>query len=165
MRLGTCCFTGHRPQSLPWGFNENDIRCKKMKKILKREIIKTINMGYTTFITGMALGFDIVCAEIVLELKKRYPLIRLIGAIPCKTQDKLWQYKDRQRYKNVLAKLDEVRCIYDDYVGSICIIERNQYMINNSSMIIALYNGTSGGTKMTLEYAEKKNLKIIVIKP
>lgn len=33
MRSETCCFTGHRPQSLPWGFNENDIRCKKMKKI------------------------------------------------------------------------------------------------------------------------------------
>lgn len=122
-------------------------------------------MGYTTFISGMALGFDIICAEIVLELKKRYPLIKLIGAIPCRTQDKLWQHKDRQRYKNVLAKLDEVRCIYDDYVGSICMIERNQYMINNSSMVIALYNGTSGGTKNTLEYAEKQNIKITVIKP
>ena len=25
----TCCFTGHRPQSLPWGFNEQDERTIK----------------------------------------------------------------------------------------------------------------------------------------
>lgn len=66
----TCCFTGHRPQSLPWKFNEQDERCLKMKEQLRNEIIKAIKNGYTTFISGMALGFDMICAEIVLELKK-----------------------------------------------------------------------------------------------
>lgn len=81
----TCCFTGHRPQNLPWGFNEKDKRCLKIKKQLKIEIVKAIKNGYTTFISGMALGFDIICAEMVLALKQKYSQIRLIGAIPCKT--------------------------------------------------------------------------------
>ena len=158
-----CCFTGHRPQSLPWRFNEQDERCIKMKNKLNKKIIKAIKNGYTTFISGMALGFDMICAEIILQLKKEYPDIKLIGAIPCKTQDKLWNEKDKQRYKNILSKLDGVRCIYDDYIGPKCMLERNQYMINNSSLVIALFNGKNGGTKNTLDYAKKSGIKIDIL--
>lgn len=158
-----CCFTGHRPQSLPWRFNEQDERCIKMKNKLNEEIIKAIKNGYTTFISGMALGFDMICAEIILQLKKEYPDIKLIGAIPCKTQDKLWNEKDKQRYKNILSKLDGVRCIYDDYIGPKCMLERNQYMINNSSLVIALFNGKNGGTKNTLDYVKKSGIKIDIL--
>lgn len=160
----TCCFTGHRPQSLPWGFNEQDERCLKMKEQLKMEIKNAIENGYTTFISGMALGFDMICAETVLELKKSYPQIKLIGAIPCKTQDKLWKEKDKQRYRALLAQLDGIRCIYDDYIGPECMLERNHFMINNSSLVIALFNGTSGGTKKTLDYAKINGLKVVVLK-
>ena len=31
----TCAFTGHRPQSLPFGFDESDKRCVRLKEILK----------------------------------------------------------------------------------------------------------------------------------
>lgn len=66
-----CCFTGHRSQKLPWGFNEQDERCLKMKKELYLEIEKSINEGYDTFLCGMALGFDTICAETVLQLKEK----------------------------------------------------------------------------------------------
>lgn len=59
----TCCFTGHRPQKLPWGFNEDEERCIEMKRKLKQEIINSIKNGYINFITGMILGFDMICAE------------------------------------------------------------------------------------------------------
>lgn len=161
----TCCFTGHRPQSLPWGFNEQDERCLKMKEQLKMEIIKAIGNGYTTFISGMALGFDMICAEMVLELKKTFPHIKLIGAIPCKTQDKLWKEKDKQRYRSLLAQLDGIRCIYDDYIGPECMLERNHFMINNSSLVIALFNGRNGGTKKTIDYAKMCGIKIVILIP
>lgn len=41
----TVCFTGHRPQSLPWKFNENDTRCIEIKNKLHYEIINAINKG------------------------------------------------------------------------------------------------------------------------
>ena len=159
----TCCFTGHRPQSLPWKFNEQDERCLKMKEQLRIEIVKAIESGYTTFISGGGGGFDIICAEMVLELKKIYPQIKIIGAIPCKTQDKLWKEKDKQRYKSILEKLDGIRCIYDDYIGPECMLERNRFMINNSSLVIALFNGTNGGTKKTLDYANEQKKKVIIL--
>lgn len=73
LRNRTLCFTGHRPQKLPWGENEDDERCKKMKKTLKEKIIEAIKNGYIYFISGLALGFDIISAEMILELKKEYP--------------------------------------------------------------------------------------------
>ena len=42
MKKKTCCFTGHRPQSLPFGFNENDARCDALKKALREQIIHLI---------------------------------------------------------------------------------------------------------------------------
>ena len=161
----TVCFTGHRSQKLPWGYNEEDERCVNMKKRLYLEIKKSILQGYTKFLCGMALGFDMICAEIVLQLKKRYKNIKLIGAIPCENQDCKWNVQKRTRYRNILNHLDFTRCIYKEYNDVKCMIERNNYMVNNSAKIIALYNGISGGTKRTIEYAKKQGLEIVIIRP
>ncbi len=65
MKIKKCAFTGHRPQSLPFGFNEEDERCIALKQKLRNEIINQIeNNGVTHFITGMAIGVDMYAAEI-----------------------------------------------------------------------------------------------------
>ena len=161
----TACVTGHRSQKLPWKFNENDERCIRMKQKLKEEFIKAIERGYTTFITGMALGFDMICAEILLELKKKYKFIKIIGALPCRNQDKLWPAKEKERYRKLLDKLDAIRCIYNEYNGAECMHERNHYMVSNSSLIIALYNGLPGGTQKTIEFAKQQGLDVVIIEP
>ena len=158
------CFTGHRPQKLPWGYNENDERCIDMINRTKAEIENAIKKGYHTFLCGMALGFDMICAEIVLELKKKYPHIKLIGAIPCKNQSDRWITSQKERYNKLVKQLDDIRCINDKYVDG-CMQERNQYMINNSSLVIALYNGLGGGTKSTIDYAKKQGKEVVIIKP
>ncbi|MCH5152254.1 MAG: DUF1273 family protein [Clostridiales bacterium] len=161
----TVCFTGHRSQKLPWRFNEEDERCKSMKKTLRTEIEKTIRRGFRTFLCGMALGFDMICAEMVLDLKKHYKGIEIIGALPCRTQDLQWSDNCRARYRSILSQLDGIRCIYDKYIGSECMLERNRFMVDNSCVMIALFDGLSGGTKSTIEYARNQGLEIIIIKP
>lgn len=160
----TCCFTGHRPQKLPWGFDEDDERCEKMKAQTERLIEMAINSGYENFLTGMALGFDIIVAEILLKLKKAYPHIKIVGALPCKNQDCVWRKEQRKRYKKILRKLDNIRCIYENYEEG-CNHERNKYMIDNSSLCIALYDGKGGGTKQTIDYAKCQGLKVVIVKP
>jgi len=44
-------------------------------------------------------------------------------------------------------------------------LERNDYMLNNSSLVIALYNGKGGGTGYTVRNAQKKGLETIIIEP
>ena len=36
-REKTCCFTGHRPDKLPWGTDESDPRCLALKARLEAE--------------------------------------------------------------------------------------------------------------------------------
>lgn len=92
----TCAFTGHRPQSLPFGFDESDKRCTSLKSVMRDQIVALIeNEGVTHFITGMALGVDMYAAEIVLDLKSKYPHITLESAIPCETQAIKWSVASR----------------------------------------------------------------------
>ena len=96
--MKTCAFTGHRPQHLPFGMNENDDRCVKLKEALKEQIINLIEAeDVTHFITGMALGVDLYAAEIVRDLKPRYPDITPDSAIPCETQAGKWPMAQRER--------------------------------------------------------------------
>lgn len=164
MKSTTCCFTGHRSQKLPWRFNELDERCLAMKANARKEILKAVENGYKTFISGMALGFDMICAEIVLELRKEYKDIKLICALPCKDQYKVWHEDQQKRYKTLLKQANIVHYQYEKYQDG-CMLERNDYMLNNSSMVIALFNGMPGGTKYTLDQAKEKGLRIVVIKP
>jgi len=106
--MKTYVFTGHRLQHLPFGMNENDERCVRLKEILKEEIINLIEAeNVTHFITGMALGVDLYAAEIVLDLKARYPNITLESAIPCETQAVKWSMAQRERYYNIAAQCDK----------------------------------------------------------
>lgn len=160
----TLCFTGHRPQKLPWGFNEDDERCKGMEKTLREKIIEAIKNGYIYLISGMALGFDMISAEMVLELKKDYPQIKLICAIPCKDQYKVWNTEQIKRYKHILSKSDNVLCLYDTY-NEKCMLERNDYMLTHSSMVIALYDGKGGGTGYTIKKAKELGKTVVIIQP
>lgn len=159
----TLCFTGHRCQKLPWGQNEEDERCKEMKIELRKRIINAIQNGYIYFMSGLALGFDIISAEMVLELKSEYPQIKLIGAVPCKNQSNAWRKKQAERYKKVLSMCDSVQYLCELYTDN-CMLERNDYMVNNSSAVIALYGGGGGGTAYTIKKAKEKGLKLEIIR-
>ena len=160
----TCCFTGHRSHKLPWGENKCDSRYLKTKLELKKTIIRAIRRGYTTFVSGMATGADMMCAELALELKHMFPNIKLMCVMPCKNQDKLWSETQKSRYKSILTLADGVVCLQGRYTKR-CMEERNKYMVDNSTLIIAVFDGTEGGTKNTIEYAKQKGKEIISIEP
>ena len=164
-KLKSLCFTGHRSQKLPWGFNENDIRCIQMKTKLKNKLESAIIEGYYIFYSGMALGFDMICVETLLELKKKYKQIIIIGVLPCESQACKWPEKEQNRYRKLLEQLDYIWCKNKEYIGRQCMIERNEYMVKHSSKMIALFNGQSGGTKLTIDYAKEQGLNIEIINP
>ena len=71
-----CAFTGHRPQNLPFRFDETDERCLRLKAELRNLIVQMIEQkNVTHFISGMALGIDTYAAEMVLDLKTDFPFI------------------------------------------------------------------------------------------
>ena len=95
--MKTCAFTGHRPKGL--GYPESDGRCAALKEKLRTLIIRMMEEeGVTHFISGMAQGVDMYAAEIVLELKEKYPQITLECAIPYERQAVRWPEALRNRY-------------------------------------------------------------------
>ena len=73
MDLCSCAFTGHRPKSLPWRYNESSPDCTMLKNVLAEQIKTLVDDGVTGFISGMAQGVDLWAAQIVLDLRKKNP--------------------------------------------------------------------------------------------
>ena len=151
--MAVCMFTGHRPKGLPFGYNERDSRCKKLKKALKKLILNKIQEENTTaFLSGMALGTDMFAAEIVLGLKRKFSNITLTAVLPCRTQAARWNKEATARYELILAKCS-------------CMHKRNSYMVEHSDCVIAVWSGIEGGTANTIHFATERHLPVTVLDP
>ena len=71
MNSTACAFTGHRPRSFLWKYNEADQDCLLLKRVLAAQIQALAEQGVTDFLSGMALGVDLWSARIVLDQQKR----------------------------------------------------------------------------------------------
>lgn len=151
-RKKRCCFTGHRQQKL--SRSEGAV-----KRDLKRAIIAAVKSGYTTFITGMAYGVDIWAGEIVVKLKKRNPELHLIAAIPFEGFESRWPREWKERYSDLLGKADLVRYICPAYHTG-AYQRRNEWMVDHSALVIAVFNGEKSGTKNTIDYAAKCGVQV-----
>ncbi len=159
----TCCFTGHRPDKLPWGEKESDPRCRRLKESIAREAEEAYESGIRHFISGMARGADLYFAEAVLALRGRRGDVLLECARPCETQADSWPKAERVRYQSILDRCDYETLVQHNY-DRFCMLRRNRYMVDRSVRLIAVYNGVpKGGTFQTLQYAMKKGLSIHIL--
>lgn len=152
-RLKTCCFTGHRPGKLT--APEEEIR-----QWLEEQIDRAITDGYRTFISGCAMGVDIWAGQIVLRKREKNPEIRLVCANPWPGMAERWKDNWRRQYEDLLSRADEVVTICNHYHKCVYKI-RNIWMVDHSGRLIAYYNGTPGGTRNTVLYAEKSGIEVM----
>ena len=156
----TCSFTGHRETKLPWGDNEQDLRCLELKANIAKAVCNAYDDGIRHFLVGMANGCDFYFAEAVLALRSEHPDVTLEAAIPCEGQSSRWTAAQRRRYDRIAAECDYQTVIQKDYTPD-CMLRRNRYMVDASSVLITAYNGSAGGTRSTLLYAMRQGLQII----
>ena len=110
--------------------------------------------GVDVFYNGMAMGFDLLAAEKVLELKKKYPHIRLILCIPCYQQEKSFSEKDKGRYAAIYKKADERVVLADSYYRG-CMQVRNRYMAERADVLVAYCIKDEGGAAYTVKCFKK----------
>jgi len=165
MEKVTCAFTGHRPAKLPWRYNETAKECIRLKKILAVRINGLVKVGTTDFMSGMDLGTDVFCVEIVLALRERNPDLKLHGILPCKGQEAKWPPSSQARYHAILERADSTYYVSNDYTNT-CLLERNHYLVDHASVLLAVYDGTRrSGTGATVNYARKLGREIIIVDP
>lgn len=153
-KIKTCSFSGHR------NLHQNEIN--GISEILREVIIKLIKKGYLYFVTGGALEFDTLTAKIILDLKLIYPKIKLVLALPCLTQANKWNEVDKKIYELIKKQADHVIYTSWNYTGE-CMYKRNRYLIDCSNVCVCYLTRGYGGTAYTVNYANKKGLKIINI--
>ena len=160
-----CAVTGHRPKGFPWNYRDSECtQHKEYLKSLENAARELIDEGFDYFISGGAIGVDQDFAEIVLELKKYYPHIRLEIAVPCPDQDIKWRESDKKRYKRILKQADFVNILSTSYTPQ-CMQKRNEYMADKCDLLLVVWNGQkSGGTYNTFMYAKGKNKPYRLVK-
>lgn len=156
----TCCFTGYRPSKYPFSFNSDNGMYRRLENDLLEAVFSMHKEDCRTFISGVAMGFDILAAEIVLLLKQHDSSVKLICAVPFREQSKTYTKDWKSRYKNVLESADEVKFVSEDYFQG-CYFKRNKFMVDRSDFIITWFDGRKGGTSATLDYARKLGRGII----
>ena len=152
-RRCSAAFRGHR--SLPYGGTAD------IKEALTELIREWHGEGVTNYLCGMALGFDLMAAECVLQAKRDFNDITLTAVIPFRDQCGMWNFKDRQRYHAVLRQAD-FRILLSERYYKGCLLVRNDFMLSYASRIVACYDGRRrGGTFYTCNRARAMNIPVI----
>lgn len=151
--------TGHRPNKLDKDYGLTGPWMAAIRSALQDVINEK---KPTIMISGMALGIDTMWAELAIANK-----IPLIAALPCLGQGSHWPQSSRDRYNNILLKAYSTHiCSFDTYTPQ-CMQKRNEWMVDNCDLLVAVWNGTPGGTANCINYASSPavNKPILHINP
>lgn len=149
-------FTGHRPSKIG-GFSIPNPTYDFINKSL-REIL--IELQPEKAISGMALGVDQWAAELCVELN-----IPFIAAVPFIGQEKTWPKDSIEKYNQLASQASEAVIVSEGGYSAWKMFVRNEWMVDNSDLIIAVWDGTNGGTGHCVSYVRKVNKPIIIIDP
>ena len=159
-----CCFTGYRPQKMPFKLSRSDGNFVDFENKLLDGIMSLVGENCKIFYTGMAMGFDILAAENILLLKKAMPNldVKLVCVIPFESQNIGYSAYWQKKYNFILENADEKIILSEKYYSG-CYQVRNKYMVDNCDFVLTWYDGKAGGTRNTLDYAVKQGRQIFNI--
>lgn len=146
----SCAFTGHRTLY-------PDFDREKVSEVID----SLINNGFDTFLVGMAVGFDTECFKILLK-KREEKYIKIVACIPCENQSERFNFNQKKEYSELIEKAD-VKVILQKEYSSVCMRKRNEFMVGNSSVLVAYLRRDYGGTSQTVKIAERQGKKIIYV--
>jgi uncharacterized phage-like protein YoqJ len=141
--------TGHRPSKL--GGYGKDIH----SDLVNLASDWLVENKPTKVISGMALGWDQALAEAAIAYD-----IKTIAAIPFKGQESIWPPQSIKLYNDILKKCSSVHIVSTGTYSAQKLQIRNQWMVDHCTHILALWDGTSGGTGNCIKYAMTKNRPI-----
>jgi uncharacterized phage-like protein YoqJ len=161
IKTKSACFSGHRASKLP--YSENSIEYEKFEVLLKLEIIKLVRDGYVDFYAGGQNGIDLLCSMLVLNIKEELgATINLHVILPYKDIDKGLSQSEKGQFHFVKKEAYEVVCLNEKYTPK-CYRQRNQYMVDKSDLLLAVFNGDKqSGTGMTINLAKRKGIDMSI---
>lgn len=157
MKPFAVCFSGHRHLD----FADERLR-GVVESMLLCEIRAAIADGANRFYTGMAVGVDLMAADLVLEEQKLHPTLELTAVLPYPKQPPRIATPQSEAYERILAAANEVICVCPQYRKD-CFRIRNQYMIDHSERLIAVLRDLRSGTGQTVHMAKHRGILARII--
>ena len=146
----TACFTGHRTY---------DGSCNEALQEAVRELYAR---GYRIFLCGMAVGFDLAAAEVALSLRDELRDMKIVAVVPFEGMQQRFSRSQRALFERVMHEADEVITLALKYSASVYMM-RNNFLVDNSSAVVAYFTGKKGGTAYTVHRAVKGLCRIVNI--
>ncbi|MBD5094714.1 MAG: DUF1273 domain-containing protein [Subdoligranulum sp.] len=147
----TCCFTGHR---------ELPIKSEEMIwNAVKTRLQPLIAQGVRYFGVGGALGFDMLIAEKLLELRENDPRLKMILVLPFRDYQSRWTSDQRARAARVEHRADKiVYCCASPSKSAFLV--RDRHLVEYSAYCIGYCTRAAGGAAYTLRYAKAQGLTV-----
>lgn len=133
-----CAIIGQHPMRFPWGFDEEDTQCRRMKLELAQCIMELRQCGVTEFQVACDPGVGLYAGEIVNITKQNDEAMRLVCVTPFEEQATKWTPQLRERYFNMLAGCTELDCI-DFHEQPDAQLLAYQRIIKQSGVVLAVY--------------------------
>lgn len=152
------CATGHRPHKLGKEYNLKGPYSKYIYESMK-DFIKQ-HQPYR-LISGMALGVDQLWAIAGIRLKRK-----VIAAVPFAGQELAWPKKSQTLYRTILRNDFVIKEVISKGKYSVRKMQiRNEWMVDKSDLVFAVWDGSNGGTKNCIDYAKSINKEVFVLDP
>jgi len=170
--------TGHRPDKLKGGYSWETEENKELLENLKVSFLTILNSlkedEPLEIMFGGALGIDQMSFEAAYKLKMEGYNIILTLCIPFRNQYIKWFKDSIKIYKHQLGVADNIIYVDEltkynpsrDSIGDYKIWKlqkRNEYMVDHSDLVLAYWDGSSGGTKNCIKYAIDSGVKVVNI--
>lgn len=137
------CGTGHRPSKLGgYGARAFARLVAVARGALERDRPDEV-------ISGMALGWDMALAQAALDLG-----IPLRAAVPFAGQESRWPAESQTQFARLIAAASTVVIVSPGGYSAAKMQTRNEYMVRESGLVLALFDGTPGGTANCLRFAQ-----------
>lgn len=75
--------------------------------------------------------------------------------------ERTWSDRWQRQYNSILESADLVKYISPAYSRA-CFCIRNEWVVDHSARVIAVFNGGMSGTKNTIDYAKNNNIEVVI---
>lgn len=151
-----CAIIGQNPLRFPWGFDEEDDRCRKLKMELAQQIMVLRQSGVSQFLTACDCGVGLYTGEIINGLRMTDRDLMLICYTPHEEQATKWAPYLRDRYFAMLEKCTLISAVCE--VGAPdAQFQAYKKIIDLADVVLAVYDKdtspTGGAEDSALAYA------------
>lgn len=163
-----CAVMGQHPLRFPWGFDEEDDRCRKLKIELAQQIMVLRQSGVSQFLVTCDCGVGLYAAEIINGLRTTDRDLMLLCYTPHEEQATKWAPYLRERYFDVLEKCT--------YISAVCEVgapdaqlQAYKEIIDLADVVLCVYDtdipATSSAEDRALAYAEGQHKSLVLLHP